>query len=153
MMNYSIEVITSEAEAGQLAEIERECFAHPLEETQIRSLLGDEKNIFLAAREGGLLTGSVWVQTVLDEGYIGNVAVRPAFRRRGLADALLNALHGLGRERGLSFLTLEVRAGNAPAIALYEKNGYTRVGRRPGYYDHPKEDAILMTYDIEQEKL
>jgi len=153
MMNYSIEVITSEAEAGQLAGIERECFAHPLEETQIRSLLGDEKNIFLAAREGGLLTGSVWVQTVLDEGYIGNVAVRPAFRRRGLADALLNALHGLGRERGLSFLTLEVRAGNAPAIALYEKNGYTRVGRRPGYYDHPKEDAILMTYLIEQEKL
>jgi len=153
MMNYSIEVITSEAEAGQLAGIERECFAHPLEETQIRSLLGDGKNIFLAAREGGLLTGSVWVQTVLDEGYIGNVAVRPAFRRRGLADALLNALHGLGRERGLSFLTLEVRAGNAPAIALYEKNGYTRVGRRPGYYDHPKEDAILMTYLIEQEKL
>ena len=153
MMNYSIEVITSEAEAGQLAGVERECFAHPLEETQIRSLLGDEKNIFLAAREGGLLTGSVWVQTVLDEGYIGNVAVRPAFRRRGLADALLNALHGLGRERGLSFLTLEVRAGNAPAIALYEKNGYTRVGRRPGYYDHPKEDAILMTYLIEQEKL
>ena len=152
-MNYKIEVVTSEAEAGQLAEIERECFAHPLEETQIRSLLGDEKNIFLAAREGGLLTGSVWVQTVLDEGYIGKVAVRPAFRRRGLADALLNALHGLGRERGLSFLTLEVRAGNAPAIALYEKNGYTRVGRRPGYYDHPKEDAILMTYLIEQEKL
>ena len=59
----------------------------------------------------------------------------------------------VGRERGLSFLTLEVRAGNAPAIALYEKNGYARVGRRPGYYDHPKEDAILMTYLIEQEKL
>ena len=153
MMNYSIEVITSEAEAGQLAEIERECFAHPLEETQIRSLLTGGSTLFLAAREGGLLTGSVWVQTVLDEGYIGNVAVRPAFRRRGLADALLNALHGLGRERGLSFLTLEVRAGNAPAIALYEKNGYTRVGRRPGYYDHPKEDAILMTYYLKQEKL
>ena len=153
MMNYSIEVITSEAEAGQLAEIERECFAHPLEETQIRSLLTGGSTLFLAAREGGLLTGSVWVQTVLDEGYIGNVAVRPAFRRRGLADALLHARERLGREKNLSFLTLEVRAGNAPAIALYEKNGYTRVGRRPGYYDHPKEDAILMTYDIEQEKL
>jgi ribosomal-protein-alanine N-acetyltransferase len=150
---YKIEVITSEAEAGQLAGIERECFAHPLEETQIRSLLGDEKNIFLAAREGGLLTGSVWVQTVLDEGYIGNVAVRPAFRRRGIADALLRALATIGRERGLAFLTLEVRAGNAPAIALYEKNGYVRVGRRPGYYDHPKEDAILMTFYYKQEKL
>ena len=153
MMNYKIEVVTSEADARQLAEIEQECFVHPLEETQIRSLLTGGSTLFLAAREGEILTGSVWVQTVLDEGYIGNVAVRPAYRRRGLADALLNALHGLGRERGLSFLTLEVRAGNAPAIALYEKNGYTRVGRRPGYYDHPKEDAILMTYLIEQEKL
>ena len=152
-MNYKIEVIASEADAGQLAEIEQECFTHPLEEPQIRSLLGDEKNVFLAAREGELLTGSVWVQTVLDEGYIGNVAVRPAFRRRGLADALLQALHALGREKELSFLTLEVRAGNAPAIALYEKNGYVRVGRRPGYYDHPKEDAILMTFYYEQEKL
>ena len=93
------------------------------------------------------------MQTVLDEGYIGNVAVRPAFRRRGIADALLDALETLGRERELSFLTLEVRAGNAPAIALYEKNGYAQTGRRPGYYDHPKEDAILMTYYLKQEKL
>ena len=155
-MDYKIEVITSEADAGQLAEIERECFAQPLEEKQIVSLLADGRTLFLAAREGELLIGSVcsvWVQTVLDEGYIGNVAVRPAFRRRGLADALLQALQALGREKELSFLTLEVRAGNTPAIALYEKNGYVRVGRRPGYYDHPKEDAILMTFYYKQEKL
>ena len=152
-MNYKIELIQSLAEVGQLAEIEQECFAHPLEEKQILSLLGDGRTVFLAAREGDLLTGSVWAQTVLDEGYIGNVAVRPAFRRRGIADALLRKLEALGREKELSFLTLEVRAGNAPAIALYEKNGYVRAGRRPGYYDHPKEDAILMTYYIKQEKL
>ena len=152
-MSYKIELIQSADDAGQLAGIEQECFEHPLEEKQILSLLGDGRTLFLAAREGELLTGSVWVQTVLDEGYIGNVAVRPAFRRRGIADALLHALETLGRERELSFLTLEVRAGNEPAIALYEKNGYVRVGRRPGYYDHPKEDAILMTYDMKQEKL
>ena len=151
-MNYNIEVVTSEAEAGQLAEIVRECFAQPLEEKQIISLLADGRTVFLTAREGELLTGSVWVQTVLDEGYIGNVAVRPALRRRGIADALLQALHALGREKELSFLTLEVRAGNAPAIALYEKNGYVRVGRRPGYYEHPKEDAILMTFNYKQDK-
>lgn len=148
-----IELITSETEAGQLAEIEKECFAHPLEEKQVISLLGNNQTAFLAAREGDMLAGSVWVQTVLDEGYIGNVAVRPAFRRRGIADALLKALEVLGREKDLSFLTLEVRAGNAPAIALYEKNGYALVGRRPAYYDHPKEDAILMTKYLKQEKL
>ena len=90
---------------------------------------------------------------LLDEGYIGNVAVRPAYRRRGIAGALLQALETLGREKALSFLTLEVRAGNAPAIALYEKNGYACVGRRPDYYDHPREDAILMTKYLKQEKL
>ena len=152
-MNYKIELIQSPDEVGQLAEIERECFAQPLEEKQIVSLLLGGRTLFLAAREGELLTGSVWVQTVLDEGYIGNVAVRPAFRRRGIADALLQALQALGREKELAFLTLEVRAGNTPAIALYEKNGYVRVGRRPGYYDHPKEDAILMTFYYKQEKL
>ena len=92
MMNCKIEVVTSEADAGQLTEIEQECFAHPLEEKQIRSLLHDGRTVFLAAREGEILTGSIWVQTVLDEGYIGNVAVRPAYRRRGIADALLHAL-------------------------------------------------------------
>ena len=68
MMNYKIEVVTSEADARQLAEIEQECFVHPLEETQIRSLLTGGSTLFLAAREGEILTGSVWVQTVLDEG-------------------------------------------------------------------------------------
>ena len=100
-MNYIIELIQSPDDAGQLAGIEQECFAHPLEEKQILSLLGDGRTLFFAAREGELLTGSVWVQTVLDEGYIGNVAVRPAFRRRGIADALLHALEILGREREL----------------------------------------------------
>ena len=55
-----------------------------------------------------------------------------------------------GRERKLSFLTLEVRASNDPAIALYEKHGFVEVGRRRGYYEKPKEDAILMTLFFEE---
>ena len=82
---------------------------------------------------------------MLDEGYIGNVGVRREFRRRGAADRLLEALDRCAAELGLSFLTLEVRAGNAPAISLYEKHGYVRVGLRPAYYSNPKEDAVLMT--------
>ena len=46
-------------------------------------------------------------------------------------------------------MTLEVRASNAPAIALYMKHGFAQVGRRRGYYDDPKEDAILMTLEFE----
>ena len=82
---------------------------------------------------------------VLDEGYISNVAVHPQWRRQGVADALLDALTEQARQKLLSFLTLEVRESNAPAIALYEKHGFRAVGRRKSYSEKPREDAILMT--------
>lgn len=135
----------SEEDVRQLAEIEAECFSLPISGEQLHSLLMGENTLFLAAREGETTAGSVWAQTVLDEGYIGNVGVRREFRRRGAADRLLEALDRCAAELGLSFLTLEVRAGNAPAISLYEKHGYVRVGLRPAYYSNPKEDAVLMT--------
>ena len=68
-----------------------------------------------------------------------------------MADALLSALTGFGREH-LSRLTLEVRASNAPAIALYEKHGFHQAGLRPGYYQHPREDAVIMTLDLTGEQ-
>ena len=136
-------------DAAALAAVEEACFSRPLKEQQICSLLQSENTVFLGTRDGEKLVGSVWVQTVLDEGYIGNVAVLPGFRRRGVADALLQALDNLAEERGLRFLTLEVRAGNIPARCLYEKNGYSTAGFRPGYYSAPKEDAVLMTKEFE----
>ena len=72
----------------------------------------------------------------------------PQARRQGVADALLSTLTGFGRDR-LAALMLEVRASNAPAIALYEKHGFAAVGRRKNYYSAPREDAILMTLEFE----
>ena len=152
MNAYPIEIIVSPDWVDQLAEIETESFAHPLERKQIETLLADQNTHFLAARNGETLMGSVWLQTVLDEGYIGNVAVRPTYRRKGIADALLEHLDLLAQEKQLSFLTLEVRASNLPAVSLYEKHGYTRFGVRPAYYRDPREDAILMTKYLKQEK-
>ena len=82
---------------------------------------------------------------VLDEGYISNVAVGPDYRRAGIADALIDRLLTLCREHELSFVTLEVRSGNKPAIALYEKHGFKTVGLRKNYYERPREDALIMT--------
>ena len=79
------------------------------------------------------------------EGSLDNIAVAPEHRRRGVAEALLSALEAMGRARALSFITLEVRASNQAAVALYEKHGFARVGRRTNYYEKPREDAILMT--------
>lgn len=124
-----------------IAAIEKACFRHPWSADGLREELG--RGLFLAAVEDGMTVGYVGCQTVLDEGYITNVAVLPAFRRCGIAERLLRTL--LERAEGLSFVTLEVRESNRPAAALYEKMGFSRVGVRKGFYTEPTEDAVLMT--------
>ena len=136
----------------QLEAIERACFPDPWSRHLLEELLEHEGAVSLAAvGEGGAVLGYTSAQTVLDEGYINNVAVHPAYRRRGIASRLLEELRRRGTELGLSFLTLEVRASNLAAQALYAKHGYREVGCRRKYYEHPREDAILMTMEFEHE--
>lgn len=104
-----------------------------------------------AVSEDGAVLGYASAQVVLDEGHINNMAVRPQSRRQGIASALMEALERMAREQKLIFLTLEVRASNAAAIALYTGHGYVQAGRRKNYYSHPKEDAILMTLELSRE--
>ena len=144
-MEYRI-IDTTEAQLEQIQAIERQCFSCPWTLDQLRSQLSDDRHVFLAAvAENGAVVGYVGMMFVLDEGYISNVAVAPAYRRQGVADALTSALVMRAEELGLAFVTLEVRAGNEPAKALSAKHGFVPVGRRKNYYDLPKEDAILLT--------
>ena len=133
----------------QIMEIERQCFSVPWTEAMLRAQLDPERHVFLAAEAGGAVVGYVGLMYVLDEGYVSNVAVRPEARRQGVAEALLAELEARARVKRLSFLTLEVRSGNAAAIALYEKRGYRVAGRRKNYYEKPAEDAILMTLTLD----
>ena len=55
---------------------------------------------------------------------------------------------GFAEGKHLAFWTLEVRASNYDAIALYGSRGFRSVGRRKNYYEHPKEDAIIMTKEF-----
>ena len=132
----------------QIEELEQQCFSIPWTWDQLMSQLPDDCHEFLAAEQEGKVLGYVGMMTVLDEGYISNVAVDPAFRRQGIADRLITELLDRARIRELSFVTLEVRESNAPAVALYEKCGYRTVGRRKNYYEKPTEDALLMTLTI-----
>ena len=81
---------------------------------------------------------------VVGECHITNFAVAPDFRRRGVADFLLERILEDARGRGLLRATLEVRLGNAAAIALYEKWGFTAAAMRPRYYPDNREDALVM---------
>ena len=110
-------------------------------------LYNDTASFIVAEGEDGSVLGYAGLHVILDEGYIDNVAVRPSCRRMGLGDKLLDVFIRFG-QANLAFLTLEVRPSNTPAVALYEKNGFKEVGRRPNYYDDPKEDALLLTREF-----
>ena len=134
----------------QIQKIEQHSFSVPWTEAMLRMQLAPDSHVFLTAEADGQVVGYVGLMYVLDEGYISNVAVHPDWRRKGAADALLTELEARARKLMLSFLTLEVRESNAPAIALYEKHGYRAVGRRRNYYEKPTEDAILMTLKLDE---
>ena len=100
--------------------------------------------LVLAGADGAVLGyGGLWVQ--VDDLHVIVMAVHPAWRRRGLGARILNALIRRGVDRGCLQATLEVRAGNLPAQALYRCFGFREEGRRRGYYGDNNEDALIMS--------
>ena len=128
-----------------VAELEKICFGSAAwSEKSIASELENKLSLWLVALESDRVAGYVGSQTVMDETDMMNVAVHPDFRRKGIGEALIQALVDALREKGSRFLTLEVRASNDPAIALYEKLDFEQVGRRKNYYRNPREDALIL---------
>ena len=114
-------------DAGGMAAVELACFSTPLTEGALRRYMQTGYLKAFVTVLDGTVVGYAGLQQAADEGYIANIAVLPAWRRKG------------------SFLTLEVRRSNLPAQALYRKLGFEVVGVRQHYYARPREDAILMT--------
>ena len=129
---------------AQVAQLEKLCFSDPWSEKSVASELENELSLWLVAMEGDRLAGYVGSQTVMGETDMMNVAVHPDFRRRGIGEALILALVEELKAKESHSLTLEVRASNVPAIALYEKLGFAETGRRKNYYRNPKEDALIL---------
>ena len=145
MKQSEIELVPmTEAHVAAVAALEQVCFSDPWSEQSVRSELNNPLSLWLTALDGDTVAGYVGSQTVLDEADIMNVAVAPEYRRRGIARQLLDRLRDLLAAQGVRSLTLEVRASNEPAIALYESLGYVQVGRRPNYYFKPREDALIL---------
>lgn len=147
-MNVKIVPMTAE-HLDELAELERICFSAPWSRNMLAEELENDCSAFLVALgEDGAVIGYAGMQVVLDEGYIANVAVRPEYRKQGVASKLMQVFLDFAAAHRLAFLTLEVRASNTPAIVLYGRKGFRSVGRRKNYYEHPKEDAIIMTREF-----
>ena len=137
------------AHVSQVAALERICFADPWSEMSIASELQNLWSYWLVALEDDRVIGYVGTQSSIDEADIMNVAVHPDFRRQGIAEALINRLVADLKERDIYALLLEVRVSNMPAITLYEKLGFSQVGRRKNYCHNPKEDALILRKEWE----
>lgn len=130
---------------SELAIIEKECFSTPWSEKALSDEVENSHARFLVAFCDGEISGYIGAHNIVGEVYITNVAVAKKFRRMGVGEKLIKALVDLCEKEGAEFITLEVRESNSPAIKLYEKTGFQKVGSRKNFYENPKENAILMT--------
>ena len=131
----------------RIAALEAETFSLPQSESALLGMLEKDDHILLVAEQSGALVGYVCAYTVCRESDVLTVAVAPSARRGGIGRALCEALiDALGGKSDVIFL--EVRESNAPARALYASMGFAETGKRRGYYQDPREDAILYKREI-----
>ncbi|MGH7458853.1 MAG: ribosomal protein S18-alanine N-acetyltransferase [Longimicrobiaceae bacterium] len=129
--------------------IERASFSTPWSERTFRSLLHRGDADLLVAADAGGVTGYAAAWWAADQAELGNLAVRPESRGRGVGRALLEAMLDRLRLRGVRECFLEVRVSNRAGLALYRAAGFTQAGLRKGYYTRPREDAVVMRKELE----
>ena len=143
------------ADLPEVMRIERRSFTMPWQESTFRALMRRPSAALLTAELAGHAAKTVAGFSALwfaaDEAELGDLAVDPDLRGRGIGRPLLEASIETARRRGAAVLYLEVRESNLAARTLYDGRGFETVGRRPGYYSEPREDACVMRLDLQNE--
>lgn len=134
----------SEVHVPAVAELEKLCFSDPWSINSISTELTNPLSTWLVATQNGEVLGYVGAQSVLDGADMMNIAVHPDHRMQGIGFALIEKLIPQLQQRDVISLSLEVRVSNESAIGLYRKMGFEVIGKRPGYYRNPREDAYIM---------
>jgi len=137
-------VALDESHLGDLVRIERVSNGAPWSEQAFRNELGHAHGLFRVALLDGKPVGYAGAWLLVDEAHVTTVAVDPEFRQRGIARRLMEELLREAARRGMTCCTLEVRAGNVAALALYESMAFVRAALRKGYYPDNREDAVVM---------
>ena len=141
--------LMNDSHIATVAQLERENFSMPWSENVLSAELRNPLALWLVAVEDGNVIAYVGAQIVPDEADMMNIAVRADHRRKGIARSLILELLAQLKTKGVRSLSLEVRASNLAAIELYNGLGFMQVGRRPGYYKMPKEDALILRKEWE----
>ena len=128
----------------QVCDLEKEIFSLPWSRDGFLFSMNSPYEICLIADLEGVIAGYGVLMISFDEATISNIAVGEPFRGQGIGEKLLRELIRRGREKGAERFTLEVRVSNSNAISLYRKLGFESVGVRKGFYERPREDALIM---------
>lgn len=123
-------------------------FTTPWSLTSFYDELRNPLSILKVAESNGNVVGYVCASYVLSEGHLMNLAVSVLYRKMGIASLLVRSVLSDLKEYGCETVYLEVRASNKIAVSMYEKLDFIQYDKRRDYYRDPREDAILMRYDL-----
>lgn len=131
-------------DADRASELEELVFSMPWKSSDFLEMIEKTYAHYYVADDAGEIAGIIGLRDVAGEGEISNVAVHPDRRREGIGSLLLKRALDKCRELSITDVTLEVRASNEAAVRLYESFGFKSEGIRPGFYEKPAEDALIM---------
>ena len=127
-----------------LVKLQNDNFTQPWSEHHFQDLIAKDYCHYVVALVEEQVVGFAGFADICKEGNIDNVVVAKEYRRQGIAKKLLQEMIACGEDEHVHAFTLEVRVSNRAAISLYESMGFVSEGIRPGFYDKPKEDAMIM---------
>lgn len=133
-----------------VADIEKQCFAHPWTPDALQEELSNPTARFYVCTLDGRAVGYIGANNIADEVYMTNLAVLPTHQGMGIGELLLRTLLYVSEQEKAQFVTLEVRPSNLAAIHLYQKCGFLKRGERKRFYRDPEEDALILTYPINE---
>lgn len=145
VLNFSIKKATYK-HSNDIAHLEEICFSHPRSQKTIEEEIENESIIMIVVtNDNDNVLGYGSMNIVLDEAYINDIAVFPEFRHMGVGRIIVKSFVDYCYGNNFSFLSLEVRESNFPAINLYASEGFELIGQRKNFYSDPKENANIMT--------
>lgn len=139
------------ADLPRMVRIERASFPLPWSETAFRAVMRRQSGRVIVAEVQEQVVGYAVVWFTAEEGELGDIAVHPDRRRRGVGRILVEAVVEEARRRGAEQLFLQVRESNRAALRLYDGAGFRKVGRRRRYYRSPTEDALVLLRPVGSE--
>lgn len=144
-VNYCVSVTEATPDdINDIALIEKECFSEPWSENAIRESMAAGTLFYIAKKKDAAL-GYIGISAIAGEGYITNIGTHKNVRNHGIGSILISKILSEAILKKLEFVSLEVRESNEAAQRLYSRFGFVTEGKRKGFYQSPKEDALIMT--------